>query len=95
MSTEYIASNFQLDEPLVKEHYIAAGNEGVLPYAVTDTIGLTCGLAEDEWMEEITWNFFKKILDNFKNPCYNKYKVKGIQVGQRSAERRDYANSWA
>lgn len=52
--TEYIASNFQLDEPLVKEHYIAAGNEGVLPYAVTDTIGLTCGLAEDEWMEEIT-----------------------------------------
>lgn len=52
--TEYIASNFQPDEPLVKEHYISMGDEGVLPYAVTDTIGLTCDLAEDEWMEEIT-----------------------------------------
>ena len=52
--TEYFASNFQSNEPLVKEHYISMGDEGVLPCAVTDTIGLTCDLAEDEWMEEIT-----------------------------------------
>ena len=51
--TEYTASNFQPDESLVKEHYIAVGNEGVLPCAVSDTIGLVCDLAEDEWMEEI------------------------------------------
>lgn len=52
--TEYTASNFQSDEPLVKEHYISMGDEGVLPCAVTDTIGLVCNLAEGEWMEEIT-----------------------------------------
>lgn len=52
--TEYTASNFSPDAPLVKEHYIAAGDEGVLPYAVTDTLGLVCDLAEDEWMEEIS-----------------------------------------
>ena len=52
--TEYTASNFQSDSPLVKEHYISMGDEGVLPCAVSDTVGLICGLAEDEWMEEIT-----------------------------------------
>lgn len=52
--TEYTASNFQPGNPLVKEHYISMGDEGVLPCAVTDTIGLVCDLAEDEWMEEIT-----------------------------------------
>lgn len=52
--TEYTANNFQPNEPLVKEHYISMGDEGVLPCAVTDTIGLVCDLAEDEWMEEIT-----------------------------------------
>ena len=51
--TEYIASNFQSDSPLVKEHYISMGDEGVLPCAVSDTIGLACDLAEGEWMEEI------------------------------------------
>ena len=52
--TEYTASNFQSDEPLVKEHYISMGDEGVLPCAVSDTVGLIRDLAEDEWMEEIT-----------------------------------------
>ena len=52
--TEYTASNFHPDFPLVAEHYIAAGDEGVLPYAVADTLGVVCDLAEDEWMEEIT-----------------------------------------
>ena len=52
--TEYTTSNFQPNDSLVKEHYISMGDEGVLPCAVTDTIGLVCDLAEDEWMEEIT-----------------------------------------
>lgn len=51
--TEYIASNFQSGSPLVKEHYISMGDEGVLPCAVSDTIGLVCDLAEGEWMKEI------------------------------------------
>ena len=51
--TEYIASNFQPGSPLVKEHYISMGDEGVLPCAVSYTIGLICPLAENEWMEEI------------------------------------------
>lgn len=51
----------------------------------------------------LTNNFFsRKRFDNFKNLCYNKYvrlrdnsnsTMKGIQVGQRSVVRRDYANS--
>ena len=52
--TEYVASNFHPDFPLVKEHYIAAGGESVLPYAVANTLGVICDLAEDEWMEEIS-----------------------------------------
>ena len=51
--TESTASNIQSDQPLVKEHYISMGDEGVLPCAVSDTIGLACDLAEGEWMEEI------------------------------------------
>lgn len=52
--TEYTASNFKPNESLVKDHYISMGDEGVLPCAVIDTIGLTRGPAENEWMEEIT-----------------------------------------
>ena len=51
--TEYTASNFQSDSPLVKEHYISMGDEGVLPCAVSNTIGLVCDLADGEWIEEI------------------------------------------
>ena len=51
--TEYTASNFHPDKPLMKEHYIAAGDEGVLPYAVADTMGIIYNLSEDEWVEEI------------------------------------------